>query len=65
MRAPGRLSPTPTWSFYREALRLQAEGADDETIAAVLDLTVEAVPALLLLAERKQARAEDPEPPAR
>jgi hypothetical protein len=42
---------------YREALRLKAEGEDDAAIAAALDLTVEAVPALLVLAERKQARA--------
>jgi DNA-directed RNA polymerase specialized sigma24 family protein len=43
---------------YREALRLQAAGHDDEAIAAALDVTVEAVPALLLLARRKRARAE-------
>ena len=43
---------------YREALRLRAAGQDDHAIAAALDLTVEAVPALLVLAERKQARAE-------
>jgi hypothetical protein len=43
---------------YREALRLKAAGEDDEAIARALDLTVEAVPALLLLAERKLARAE-------
>jgi hypothetical protein len=42
---------------YREALRLQADGEDDEAIAEALELTVEAVPALLLLAARKQARA--------
>jgi DNA-binding CsgD family transcriptional regulator len=43
---------------YREALRLEAAGETDEAIAAALDITVEAVPALLLLAERKRARAE-------
>jgi hypothetical protein len=40
---------------YRDALRMQAEGASDESIAAALHITVEAVPALLLLAERKLA----------
>jgi hypothetical protein len=50
----GALSPT-----YREALRLRALGHDDQTIAAALDVAVEAVPALLLLADRKQARADD------
>ncbi len=47
---------------YREALRLQAAGHDDDAIAAALDVAVEAVPALLLLGMRKLARAEsDPE----
>jgi hypothetical protein len=40
---------------YREALRLKAGGATDDVIAAALDITVEAVPALLVLAERKRA----------
>jgi DNA-directed RNA polymerase specialized sigma24 family protein len=46
---------------YREALRLRAEGCDDVEIAAALDITVEAVPSLLLLAERKlrRIRGED------
>lgn len=43
---------------YRQALRLEAAGETHEAIAAALDITVEAVPALLLLAERKRARAE-------
>ena len=42
---------------YQDALRLRSEGHDDEAIAAALDLPVEAVPALLQLAERKRARA--------
>lgn len=44
---------------YREALRLQAAGCDDAAIAEALGLEVEAIPALLLLARRKQQRAED------
>lgn len=43
---------------YREALRLRAEGRDDVAIAVALGVAVEAVPALLLLADRKQARAD-------
>jgi len=46
---------------YRNALRLQAEGHDDQHIADALGLTLEAVPALLLLARRKLDRA-DPDP---
>ncbi len=55
MARDGEASISPV---YREALRLKAAGEDDHAIAAALDLTVEAVPALLVLAERKQARAE-------
>jgi hypothetical protein len=51
---------TPALSpVYREGLRLRAAGEDDEAIARALGITVEAVPALLLLAERKLARAEN------
>lgn len=42
---------------YREALRLEAAGHDHAAIGAALDVQVEAVPALLELAQRKQARA--------
>jgi DNA-directed RNA polymerase specialized sigma24 family protein len=42
---------------YREALRLEAEGRGDRDIAQALGITVEAVPALLVLARRKRARA--------
>jgi hypothetical protein len=55
MSHDGDVSISPV---YSEALRLKAAGEDDHAIAAALDLTVEAVPALLVLAERKQARAE-------
>lgn len=41
---------------YARALCLRADGMDDETIAAELDLPVEAVRSLLMLAERKVAR---------
>jgi DNA-directed RNA polymerase specialized sigma24 family protein len=41
---------------YAEALRLHAEGFDHQHIADALDLTVEAVPALLVLARRKLER---------
>jgi hypothetical protein len=48
---------------YGEALRRRAAGESDEAIAAALDVAVEAVPALLLLAERKIAgRDPDPDP---
>lgn len=52
----GALSPG-----YREALRLRALGHDDQAIAAALGVAVEAVPALLLLADRKRTRADDPD----
>jgi hypothetical protein len=42
---------------YREALRLQAAGHDHAAIGAALDVHVQAVPALLVLAQRKQDRA--------
>jgi hypothetical protein len=41
---------------YREALRLEAEGHDEHAIADALGLTVEAVPALLVLARKKRSR---------
>ena len=40
---------------YELALRLRDDGAGDEAIAAALEVPVEAVPALLRLAEAKQA----------
>jgi hypothetical protein len=48
---------------YREALRMRAAGLGDEDIASALGLTVEAVPALVLLAERKLAGREPDAPP--
>jgi hypothetical protein len=40
---------------YEAALRLRDIGADDERIAAALELAPEAVPALLQIGERKLA----------
>ena len=43
---------------YELALRLRDDGAGDDAIAAALDVPIEAVPALLLLAELKRDGAE-------